>query len=285
LITRILAKRPSPVIEARAKNKLAYLKARLEAQERFNASDFAAAAKLYELALSLDPFSIDAAFGGANSYLLNDQIGESFRLFQAVRLRGASISIGKADSMLKELAPVYPEAGQELQKGLPQPPPIEEMFGDVRFGVPDFDSGKQYLEANPIDLARSSKQLMNDHPMPVAPPPPALTTPLDTAPSAPSQLLLASLHVEVSSASATRDLTIRKLAQPGGDEGFVQLEGLSAEATVLVEGKPVSAKGRLTLPAGKYEVRLVENGKTLGTQTVEVKALSTIVVPVSRQIP
>jgi tetratricopeptide (TPR) repeat protein len=286
LVKRILEKKPGPSLEARAKSKLAYLNLRAEAQARFDASDFAAAAKLYEQALTLDPFAIDAAIRSANCYLLSDQIDESLRLFKAVRIRGTAASIAKADSMLKELAAVAPEAGVELKKGLPQPPPIEEMFGDMRFGVPDFDSGKQYSEANPVDLTRAATQLKTDHPMPVAPPPPEpVTLPPVGEPMMNAQITLESLHVEVFSTSGTRDLAIRKLSQPAADDGFVQLEGLSPEAVVLVEGKPVTAKGRVPLPAGKYEVRLVEKGKVLGTQTVEVKALSTIAVTVSRQLP
>lgn len=280
LINRILAKKPSPAMETRARSKLLYLNARSEAQARFDAADFAAAAKLYEQALTLDPFSIDAAFRSANSYLLNDQIGESLRLLKAVRVRGTGPSIERANAMLKELAAVDAEAGQELQRGLPQPPPIEEMFGDVRFGLPDFDSGKGYLDSNPVDLTRAAKQLMADHPLPAAP---AVLDAVARPAGAP--ITLDSLHVEVFSTGATRDIAIRKLAQPSADDGFVQLEGLSPEAVVLVEGKPVPAQGRLALPAGTYEIRLVEKGNVLGKQTVEVKALSTVVVPVSRQTP
>ncbi len=289
LINRILAKKPSPALELRARNKLLYLNARSEAQARFEASDFAAAAKLYEQALALDPFSIDAAFRGANSYLLNDQIGESLRLLKAVRLRGTGPSIDKANIMLKELAAVEAEAGQELQRGLPQPPPIEEMFGDMRFGLPDFDSAKGFIESNPVDLTRPATQLIAEHPMPAAPVSPALAAVETAGPPAPqaaaapgAPITLDSLHVEVFSTGGTRDIAIRKLAQPSTDDGFVQLEGLSPDAVVLVEGKPVRAQGRLALPAGTYEVRLVEKGNVLGKQTVEVKALSTVAVTVSR---
>src|ERR1700736_3640597 len=109
------------------------------------------------------------------------------------------------------------------------------MFIDVRFGVPDLDSGKGYLESNTVDLARAAKQLMADHPMPAAPAPLTVSPatpdiagqPASQAvgqPGANAPVTLESLHVEVFSTSATRDISIRKLAHPSADDGFVQLE-------------------------------------------------------------
>jgi hypothetical protein len=154
------------------------------------------------------------------------------------------------------------------------------MFSDVRFGVPDFDSGKGYLQSNPVDLNRPARQLLADHPMPA---PPSLPAPPPGQPDASPAVTLESLHVEVF--SAARNMSFRKLGQPTADSGFVQLEGLSPEMTVLVEGKPVSAQGKLALPEGKYEVRLVEKGAVLAKQTVDVKSMSTVAVTVSRQMP
>jgi tetratricopeptide (TPR) repeat protein len=64
LVNQILKKKPGGTLEEAAKNKLPYLTARKDAQERFEAGDYAAAAQQYEEALKLDPFAIDAAFQG-----------------------------------------------------------------------------------------------------------------------------------------------------------------------------------------------------------------------------
>ena len=48
-----------------------------------------------------------------NSYLLNDKLSDALKLLKAVRLRGTSADIEKANAMLKELGLVYPEAAVE----------------------------------------------------------------------------------------------------------------------------------------------------------------------------
>ena len=77
---------------------------------------------LYEQAVKLDPFSIDAAFQGVNSYLLNDRLPEAVGLLKAIRIRGTSAATKKANALLQELSVVSKEAGTELQAGIPQPP-------------------------------------------------------------------------------------------------------------------------------------------------------------------
>ncbi len=111
LLDRVVKRKAGGTTEAAAKGRLPYLAARREAQASFDASNFVKAAELYKEALGIDSFSIDAAFQAANSYLLADRIPDAVAMLKAVRIRGTSESIRKADAMLKELAAVSPEAG------------------------------------------------------------------------------------------------------------------------------------------------------------------------------
>jgi len=60
--------------------------------------------------------------------------------------------------------------------------------------------------------------------------------------------------------------------------GFVHLTGPQGEAAVLLDGAPVSKEvpARLQVPAGRYQVRTVREGKVVGTREVEVKPLGTV---------
>ena len=107
-LKQVLAKKPGPGLEAAAQSKLPYLVARRDARVKFEASDFPAAAVLYGDALKQDPFAIEAAFEGVKSYLLADRLPDAVKLLEAVRVRGTSEAIRKADAMLKELAPCIP---------------------------------------------------------------------------------------------------------------------------------------------------------------------------------
>jgi len=82
--------------------------------------------------------------------------------------------------------------------------------------------------------------------------------------------------------------------KPSGDElalhleaetGFLQFEGGTGETAVVVDGKVMANQVpvKLEVPAGKYEIRTVEDGKVLAKQDVEVKPLSTVGMKVSRQ--
>ena len=159
LMSQVVKKKPGGSLEEMASAKLPYLEARKDAQTRFEAEDFKAAAGLYDQAYKLDLFAIDAAFQGVASNLLGDRMDEAVRLLRAIRVRGTTAQIRKADAMLKELAAVYPDAGKELQSPPPQPPPITEIFSSVRFGTPDFDAGQRFLAATPVDLSRWAKEL------------------------------------------------------------------------------------------------------------------------------
>ena len=103
LMNRVLQKKPGGSLEAAATAKLPYLLARRDAQSAYDQSDFNGAAVQYEKAIGMDPFAIEAALHGVNSYLLNDNLPEALKLLKAVRLRGTSADIEKANAMLKEL--------------------------------------------------------------------------------------------------------------------------------------------------------------------------------------
>ena len=159
LANRVLARKAGPTLEAVAKKKLPYFEARREAQAAFNASDFAKAAALYQRAFQTDPFASDAAMQAANSFLLTDHIPDAVGMLKAMRVRGTAASIERANVMLQELAKVSPEAGQEVKAGIPSPPPVEEVFATVRFGVPDWEAGERYTLEAPVDVTRWVSEL------------------------------------------------------------------------------------------------------------------------------
>ena len=173
-LKQVLAKKPGPGLEAAAQSKLPYLVARRDARVKFEASDFPAAAVLYGDALKQDPFAIEAAFEGVKSYLLADRLPDAVKLLEAVRVRGTS----ECDSQSRCDAqgtgrPVYPDAGKQLQAGIPQPPPIEEVFRGTTFGVPDWDAGARYLLPSALDVQALIKGLP-EMPAPTVPPAPSL---------------------------------------------------------------------------------------------------------------
>jgi hypothetical protein len=78
----------------------------------------------------------------------------------------------------------------------------------------------------------------------------------------------------------TRNLRLRAA---GPDEfGYVQFEGPAGETPVVFEGRQLVLPTKLKLPAGKYEVRTVDQGKVVSQQEVEVAPLSTQTYKVKR---
>ncbi len=287
LVDQVLKKKPGGSLEEMAKLKLPYLEARKDAQARFEAGDYKAAAGLYDQAYKLDLFAIDAAFRGVASYLLEDRLDEAVRLLKAIRVRGTSTQIRKADAMLKELAPVYPEAGKELKSPPPQPPPITEIFSSVRFGTPDFEAGRRVLAAAPVDLSRWTKELSA-----AATPPPAATTVSSVPAVSPSRAnseppaaaapVPTFFHVEVITSSNSRDLLIRKVAdvkvnvsnvrRPTGVPVKVTTDPPGADLTV--EGDPeqrCKSPCILTLNASKQTIHANLDGFRPGSGTLNVK--------------
>jgi tetratricopeptide (TPR) repeat protein len=359
LVNQILKKKPGGTLEEAARNKLPYLTARLEAQQRFDAGDYAAAAPLFEQAVKLDPFSIDAAFQGVNSYLLNGRVPEAIGLLKAIRVRGTSASTRKANAMLQELAAVSREAGTELQAGVAEPPPIEEIFRGAHFGVPDWDAGGRRLETAPVDIARWTKDLNlpEQTVAQVAQPATPSLTPAQTA------IANAMFHVELIPTGDGRDLKIRRISgtptlnyakvsapsgvpvkvttEPPGAEltvegdagqhcqspcvlslapagqtihirmdgfrtenrtvdvkaaggelavalqqefGVVEFQGSQGETPIVFDGKQVAPQVPATVrvPAGRYEIRTMQEGKIVNRQDLEVTALSKSVITVKK---
>jgi tetratricopeptide (TPR) repeat protein len=284
LVNQILKKKPGGTLEEAARNKLPYLTARKEAQERFDAGDYAAAAPLYEQAVKLDPFSIEAAFQGVNSYLLNDRVPDAIGLLKAIRIHGTSASTTKANALLQELSAVSKEAGTELQAGIPQPPPIEEIFSGAHFGVPDWDAGARHLQTAPVDMSKWTKDLnlAEQTPILVAQPvgQPAVQPVVPPAPGAltaqESAISNAIFHVELLPAGDKRDLKIRRVgAAPVLNSGVpvkVTTEPPGAELTIDGDAEQhCQSPCVLTLAPAKQMIHIQLDGFRTENRAVAVK--------------
>lgn len=286
LVEQVLKRKPGGDLESAATAKLPYLKALKDAQERYAASDFGSAASLFDKALNLDPFSIDAAFEAIDSYLLNDQLPEAVRLLEAVRVRGTTASIEKANAMLKELAAVDPKANEVLQAGIPQPAPIQELFKGIQFGTPDLYAGQRHVKASPVQLSRWIKELEAVPPTQVVSPvevaggasgpPPVASDDNSTA----SQIAKNVFHVEISSIGDSRDLVIHRIGSEGSAAGsdspvplgHLLLDGPPGQLPVILNGKAVAQQVPydLTLPIGKYQVSTMKEGQVVVQTNVQV---------------
>ncbi|HWC96670.1 MAG TPA: caspase family protein, partial [Candidatus Sulfopaludibacter sp.] len=289
-VNRVLQKKPGGSLEAVANAKLPYLMARRDGQTAYDASNFSAASGQFEKAIGMDPFAIEAAFHGVNSYLLNDKLPEALRLLKAVRVRGTSADIEKANAMLKELAIVYPDAGLELKAGIPQPPKIEEVFSGVHFGVPDWDAGARYLHAQPVELGRFVKELTDAFPPPVvntstAPPPLAAdaAAPAGAPSAAAVQVANAIFHVEVIPTGATRDIQIRRIGDAKlNNSGVQRPSGVPVKIATNPPGADLSVDGDpsqhcqspcvLSLPAANQTITAKLPGYRVASQPITVAA-------------
>jgi hypothetical protein len=288
LVNQILKKKPGGTLEEAARNKLPYLTARQDAQQRFDAGDYAAAAPLFEQAVKLDPFAIDAAFQGVNSYLLNGRVPEAIGLLKAIRIRGTSASTSKANAMLKELAAVSKEAGTELAAGIAEPPPIEEIFSGARFGIPDWDAGARRLETAPVDIARWTKDLNLAEQTPVQVALPAVTNAASPATSSltPAENAVANavFHVELLPTGDHRDLKIRRVASaPVLSYAKVSAaSGVPVKVTTEPPGAELTVDGDadqhcqspcvLSLPPARKMIHIQLDGFRTESRVVDVKA-------------
>ena len=276
LVNQVLLRKPGGALELMARTKLPYLTARKEAEEKYEEGQYKDAAVIFEKTLNLDPFAIDSAFEAVNNYLLSDQLPEAVHMLGVIRLRGTSESVGKATAMLKELGAVYPEAAQVINTELPPPPPIQELFQGIQFGVPDWSAGIRSAQSSPVPLARWAKALQTAYPPPAEP----VTETSD------ARIEKEVLHVEVTPTGDTRDLSIRKVSDASEKPtGTLLIIGTIGSGRVLVNGEwmadPLPAP--VKLPPGKYTVRLVEKGMVVGaSQEVEVVAFQTKTVPLTR---
>jgi hypothetical protein len=288
LIDRVLKKKPGGTLEEAARKELAYFTVRKEAQERFDAGDYSAAADRYEHAVKLDPFAIDAAFQGVNSYLLNGRVPEAIGLLKAIRIRGTSAATAKANAMLKELAAVSKEAGTELAAGIAEPPPIEEMFSGAHFGVPDWDAGARRLETAPVDIARWTKDLNLAEQTAVMVAQPAVTNVASPATPAltPAETAIANamFHVELLPTGDHRDLKIRRVAAApvlsyakvsAASSVPVKVTTEPPGADLTVEGDPdqhCQSPCVLSLPLARKMIHVQLDGYRTESRMVDVKA-------------
>ncbi len=274
LVNEVLKRKPGGTLESTATAKLPYLLVRKEAQEKYDASDFNQAGLLYEKALDLDPFSIDSAYAAINSYLLSDHLPEAVRLLNTVRVRGTSASVDKANAMLKELGPVYPEAAQVVKAELPAPPAVQELFRSVQFGVPDWTAGIRSAQSSPVSVGRWAKLVDAKYPPPAEPSVQAASNKLDND----------LLHVEVNPTGESRDISIRKHSDQEAT-GSLSLIGSIGTAKVLANGETQAEQlpAVIKLPPGKYKVQIMEKGVVVGGgQEVEVVAFQTKTVVLTR---
>lgn len=277
-VQEIVQRKPGGSVQDAAEGRIAYLTARRDAQAAYDKGDYAAAAAAYDKALQMDPFAIDAAFEGVDSYLQIEQIDPAVRLLHHVRVRGTSEATLKAQKMLAELKPVNQAAAGEAAAEVPAPPSIEEIFSSAHFGTPDWDGGKRVLTGTSADLSRTLKEVEAKYPTP--PPVDAAAAPAADAPQtnaadqAISQLLKSIFHVEVVQSGETRDIVIKRATSGTLTEnvGIVQLEGLDPSTAVIYQGRVVHLPASLTLQAGKYEIRAVDKGDVVSVQQIDVAA-------------
>jgi uncharacterized caspase-like protein len=264
---RIVKQAPGSPAERVAKATLPYVTARNEAALGFEARDFGKAGTRLEDALRLDPFAFDAGLNAASSYLLSDQIPKAVAVLKTVRQRGTSAAAAKAEAILKELAVVEPLAGEELKRGVPQPPPIEEIFTTAELRTPNWDAGRRLARRSETDFAKwAAKMPIMSLPLPEPEPAPVQTA---SAAGAEGPITIDSFHVEIQ--SVTRDL-IRE------EFGTLELKSDQPGAAVMLDGKTMARQLPFTLKvaAGKYQIRAIDHGKTLITRDVEVTAGATV---------
>ena len=272
-LNRIL-KVPSAAVTPQARALMPYVQARHDALLKWEAREYSAAAALFEKAMALDSFAVDAAFASASSHLLLEDLVKAVDSLNAVRKHGTSADARRADVILKELAVIQPEAAKALKDGLPPPPSILEVLADTQFGVPDFKAGLRRTRHTAMDYSSWAKQM----PLLKAPVPPvieaAATRPPDAATVAASQgpfVDLESFHLEVKSEVAARDLVQE------ADFGELRLSSSRPGASVVVDGKNITKLPvQLKLPPGKYNVKVVERGATLQSKEVEVRSNSSV---------
>jgi tetratricopeptide (TPR) repeat protein len=283
LINQILKKKPGGTLEEAARGQLPYLTARKEAQERFDAGDYAAAASLYEQAVKRDPFAIDAAFQGVNSYLLTDRVSDAIGLLKTIRIHGTSAATKRANAFLQELSAVSKEAGTELQAGIPQPPPIEDVFNGGHFGVPDWDAGARHLQTAPVDLNKWTKDLNFAEQAPIQVAQPVVTAaPSPTDPAA-AAIASAIFHVELLPAGDKRDLKIRKVGsapvlnssnvrRPSGVPVKVTTEPPGAELTIDGDAEQrCQSPCVLSLAPAEQTIHVQLDGFRVENRAVDVK--------------
>ena len=276
LAERIVKQKPGGSVEETAKSRLPYLRLREDAEKKFEGGDFAAAVQLYNQGLKLEPFTIDAAFEAANGALLTGDLTKAVQALEAVRQRGPSAQVKRADDMLKELAAVEPAAAEALKRGLAKAPPLADLFPSQRFGFLDWEAARKWVRQSqaPVDFTAIVQQLPPPQPIPVAPVPSPNVQPqrTETASIASAQteearITLDDFYIDVHMVADSRDLVSDEL-------GELTVQSKRKEIALALNGKAVSRQlpYTLKLPPGEYELRTIDRGKRVAERRVRVKA-------------
>ena len=281
-VNQVIAKKPGGLMEAAARARVPFLTARRDAQASYDAGEYRAAAQLFEQAFQIDPFSVDSALQGVNSYLLADDLDKAVNLIHQIRLRGSSADVAQSELLLKELSPVEPKAGEELRAGTPPPPPIEQIFSDFRFGVVDHETAEGFARKFRADVAARLTSSIPASPSVATPAAP--DNPPAVAVALPPGITLDGLHVEVvrSSGAKSRNIMIRKL----GDDSALNTPGVKRSgvpvkvmtdppgADISVDGDPdekCESPCVLTLPASSRTIRVSMEGYDAVVRTIVPK--------------
>lgn len=272
---RILNQKPGGSVEETAKSRLPYLRIRDLAEKKFDAGDFGSAVKAYEESLKVEPFAVDAGFEAADAALLTGDFKRAVQALEAVRHRGATPQVKRADEMLKELASVEPSAADALKRGLGKAPAMTELFPAQHFGQPDWEATRRWARqtTRPVDYAAIAKKLPAPAPLPEPVSAAAATTP--ASPAAPvaqeeARITLDDLYIDVKSVAGTRDLVSEEV-------GELTVRSPKKGMGVMLEGRPVSRQTPFTmkLPPGEYELRTIEGGKKMSERRIKVKPNAT----------
>jgi tetratricopeptide (TPR) repeat protein len=275
LVNQVIAKKPGGLMEAAARARVPFLTARRDAQASYEAGQYGAAAQLFEQAFQIDPFSVDSALQGVNSYLLAGDLDKAVQLIHQVRLRGSSADIAQSELLLKALSPVEPKAGEELRAGIPPPPPLEQIFSDFRFGVVDQETAGGLTRKFRTGVATRLNSSITA---------PSTPAPALTAIATPPGITLDSLHVEFIQASSakSRNIMIRKVGDDSAlNTPSVNRSGVPVKVTTDPPGADISVDGDpdekcespclLTLPTSPRAIRVSMEGYESAVRTIVPK--------------
>ena len=237
-----------------------YLEARRQADQSLEAGDHPLAAASYQRAFEYNPALTENAMIAASAYLLSDKTPEAVKMLKEVRMWGASSAIDGVNSMLKELAPVSPEAAAEAAKPNPMPPAFASVI-KWKPAVPSLSEAERYnkIPATQLALADLPEEILAANkaaaekielartkpPEPAAAPEasaadaaaPAIAS--DSAPQADAATLRDAIELVSLSATLGRDLRL-----VGGKEAPISTSGVirPGASPLVVKTKPSGAE-------------------------------------------
>jgi len=281
-LNQVVRKKPGGTTQAAAEDRLPYLTARRDAQTSFDKGDFATAAKAYATAVNLDPFAIDAASKAL-----------SMTCFRRVWTRPWLCSTPSACAALPRARQGDEDAGRVegrepggRGRGERRRSPASAHRGGVLWRPlrrARLGRRRRILATSPVDQARFVKLIEAMIPAVQPNAEAAATAPGggDAQPrvaanqtAAIAEVLKDIFHLEVAATTETRDLAIKRAAAGTLDStsGSLDLEGADKQVPVLYDGRVLYLPAKLSMQAGKYEIRSVQDGKVLSTQEVVIQA-------------